>query len=332
MKEKSTILMINEENINQAIFEYANKKYGKQSKQLFQGYIDEFPEKDWELPDETWRNNFLAWLFFEKVLPQTGMTIAEEFAENTPDLSPEMKEKVLQMKNIFRSKFLVISKNGLVLKIKDMERGDVYNVKLLNESPVFPNSVITGRIHPFGDHYRFAGVFRMSISPLILDPEVLFCAYENGELKRIESIPLRQSSSLQSILNKYPYHWIDWMCKHYGLKERLKKEKIRAIENKIVNDLPQIISKLSEKSKKALTFCIKQGGVVKYGQLKDYDDDMDFFWKGEKSVSTIGMLRQKGLVVVGKMVFGNRQFKVAFIPVEIREGLKSLLSSKNVHP
>ncbi len=318
--------MIDEENVNQAIFEYADKKYGKRSKELFQRYIDEFPEKDLELPDETWRNNFLAWLFFEKALPETGMTIAEEFAKNTPDLSPEMKENVLQMKNIIRSRFLVISKKDLFLNIKDMNRKEVHKVKLHAPSPVSPNSVITGRIHPFGDHYRFAGVFLISNSPLILDPEVLIGAYENDELKRIESIPLRQSSSLQSILNKYPYHWIDWMSKHYGLKERLKKEKIRGIENKIVNDLPQIVLKLPEKSKEVLAFCIKQGGVVKYGQLKDYDDDMDFFWKEEKPVSTIGMLRQKGLMVVGKMVFGDRQFKVAFIPVEIREGLKSVLS------
>ncbi len=320
--------MIDEENVNQAIFEYADKKYGRQSKEQFQGYINEFPEKDWELPDETWLNNFLAWLFFEKVLPQTGMTIAEEFAKNTLDLSPEMKEKVLQMKNIIRSEFLVISKKGLFLKIKDMKRGNVYNVKLLNESHVYPNSVIRGRIHPFGDHYRLAGVFLISTSPLLLDPEVLIGAYENDELKRIESIPLRRSSSLQSMLNKYPYHWIDCICQHYGLKERLKKEKIQAIENKIVNDLPHIVLKLPEKSKEALAFCIEQGGVVKYGQLKDYDDDMDFFWKDEKPVSSIGMLRQKGLLVVGKMAFSDRQFKVAFIPIEIREGLKSILSPK----
>jgi hypothetical protein len=31
--------MIDEENVNQAIFEYADKKYGKQSKELFQRYI-----------------------------------------------------------------------------------------------------------------------------------------------------------------------------------------------------------------------------------------------------------------------------------------------------
>ncbi|CAG0978039.1 MAG: hypothetical protein MPEBLZ_04396 [Candidatus Methanoperedens nitroreducens] len=318
--------MINEENVNQAIFDYSNKKYGKRSKELFQRYVDEFPEKDVELPDEKWRNNFLAWLFFEKVLPETGMTIAEEFAKNTPDLSPEMRENVLQMKNIIRSRFIVISRKDLFLKIKDMEGNKIYKVKLHAPSPVYPNAVLTGRIHPFGDHYRFAGVFFMSTSPLILDPDILMSAYENDGLKKIESIPLRKGSSLQSIMNKYPAHWIDWMCKHYGLKERLKTEKVRAIENKIVNDLSQIVSELPEKSKEALAFCIKQGGFVKYGQLKDYDDDMDFFWKEGKTLSTIGLLRQKGLLVVGKMVFGERQFKVAFIPNELRDGLKVLLT------
>jgi hypothetical protein len=318
--------MITEENVNQAIFDYANQKYGKRSKELFQTYLDEFPEKDLELPEEAWNNNFLAWLFFEKVLPETGMTIAEEFAKNTPDLSPEMKKNVMQMKKVLRSRFLVISKKDLILKIKDMKTNEVYLVKLHAAGPVQPNNVITGRIHPFGDHYRFSSVFLISTSPLILDPDILMSAYENDGLKKIEIIPLRKGSSLQSIMNKYPSHWIDWMCKHYGLKERLKTEKIRAIETKIVNDLPQIVSNLPEKSKQALAYCIKEGGFVKYGQLKDFDDDMDFFWKEGKTLSTIGMLRQKGLLVVGKMVYGDRKFKVAFIPVEIRDGLRSILA------
>ena len=320
------IEMIDDENVNQAIFEYADKKYGKQSKELFQRYVDEFPEKDWNLPDETWHNNFLAWLLFEKVLPETGKTMAEEFAEHTPDLSQEIKEKVLQMKDVIRSDFIVISRNGLILKIKDQENNKYYNVKLRKESPaVPPNTLLTGRIHPFGEYYRFAGVFQMRTTPLILDPDIILSAMGGNELKRFESILLRQSSSIHSILNRYPYHWIDWMCKHYGLKERLKKEKIRGIENKIVNDLSQIVSELPEKSKEALLLCLKQGGVVKYGQLKDYDDEMDFFWKDEMPSSTIGALRQKGLFIVGKMNFGDRQFKVAFIPIEIRDLLHTIL-------
>lgn len=324
--------MIDEENVNQAIFEYANDKYGNQSEELFERYVNEFPEKNVEMPAEIWRNNFLAWLFFEKVLPKTGKTIAEEFAENTPELSPEMKENVLQMKNVLRSNFIAISKKGLFLKIKDRKSGDVYNVKLHAPTPISPNSAITGRIHPSGNHYRFSGVFQMSTSPLILDPDVIMGAYENDKLKNIESIPLRRGSSLKSILNKYPAHWIDWMRMHYDLEGGVKKDKVRRIEEKIVNDLPRIVLKLPDKSKEALALCIGQGGVVKYGKLKNYDDDMDFFWKEEKPVSAIGMLRQKGLMIVGKMVFGDRKFKVAFIPVEIREELKSLLSSEDVHP
>jgi hypothetical protein len=320
------VKMIDEENVNQAIFDYAEKKYGKRSEEMFSKYIDEFPEKDLDLPEELWSNNFLAWLFFEKVLPETGMTIAEEFAKDSHDLSPEMKENVLQMKNIIRSKFIVISKKDLFLNMKDMKTKKVYKVKLPAPSPVSPNNMITGRIHPFGDHYCFSSVFQISTFPLLLDPDILMSAYENDGLKKIESMPLRKGSSLQSIMNKYPAHWIDWMCKHYGLKERLKTEKVRAIENKIVNDLPQIVSKLPEKSKDALAFCIREGGFVKYGQLKDFDDDMDFFWKEGKILSTIGLLRQKGLLVVGKMVYGERQFKVAFIPVEIRDSLRSVLA------
>jgi hypothetical protein len=114
-----------------------------------------------------------------------------------------------------------------------MKENEIYNVKLHAPSPVYPNAVLTGRIHPFGDHYRFAGVFFVSTSPLILDPDILMSAYENDGLKKIESIQLRKGSSLQSILNKYPAHWIDWMSKHYGLKERLKKEKIQGIESRV---------------------------------------------------------------------------------------------------
>ena len=204
------------------------------------------------MPAEIWRNNFLAWLFFEKVHPKTGKTIAEEFAENTPELSPEMKENVLQMKNIIRSKFIVISKKGSFLKIKDVKKSAVYNVKILTKNPIYPNSVIDGRIYPSGDHYRFAGVFQVSTSPLILDPDVLFGAFENDKLKKIESIPLRRGSSLKSILNKYPAHWIDWMCMHYDLEGGVKRDKVRRIEAKIVNDLPRIVLELPDESKEAL--------------------------------------------------------------------------------
>ena len=144
-KNKDVVELIDEENVNQAILEYANREYDKKIDEMFDKYTDEFPEKDWELPDDMWVNNYLAWFLFEKVLPETDMTIAEEFAKNTPDLSPGMKENILQMRDIIRSRFLVISKRGLDLKVKNMEREEVYKVKLRAVSPVYPNSVITDR-------------------------------------------------------------------------------------------------------------------------------------------------------------------------------------------
>jgi len=71
-------MMIDEDDLPRAIFDYAMKKYDTQLEDMCEKYSGEFPEKDCELSDEEWFKNFLCWLFFEKVLPETGKTIAEE--------------------------------------------------------------------------------------------------------------------------------------------------------------------------------------------------------------------------------------------------------------
>ena len=53
--------------------------------------------------------------------------------------------------------------------------------------------------------------------------------------------------------------------------------------------------------------------------------ELGFFWEKQSHMSTIGELRQKGLLFVGKMGFGDRNYKIAFIPIEIRDDLKDLL-------
>lgn len=320
--------MINQNNFLQKILEYAIEKYGEKLNELFQKYGDDFPEKDWELPEQTWKNNFITWFLCEKVLPETGKTIAEEFAENTPELDPEMKENFRQMKNPIRSEFLVISREGQILEVKDMKHKNAYyTIRLHIKSPIYPTSVIIGRIHPFGKYYHIAGVFKIAHPSFIFDPDVLMSYFMKEKMNLVESIQLKPNSSFQSILMKYPSHWIDWMCKHYNVKERFKKEKVLAIVNKILNDLPQIVSQLPETSKEILIYCLKNDGIAKYNLiLKKFnsDDDTDFFWEKDFT-SPLGILRQKGLVIVGKMMFGSKQFKVAFIPFEIREKLKYVL-------
>lgn len=321
--------MLDENNIPQAIFEYATEKYGKRSQELFEKYLDEFPERNWELDEDAWRKNFLCWLFYEKILPETGKTIAEEFAEQSDELTPQMKKNVLQMRNMIRSKFVVISEKGNMIKMKDMKSKIIYDVKRNpGNSQLYPNTMVTGRIHPFGDHYRVTGFLLLETNPLILDPDILMNAYEIDQVERFENIQLRKSSTFQSVMNKYPSHWIDSMCNEYHIKQKVKKDKIRAIENILLSDLSRIIQGLPLKCKDVLQLCLQNGGFVKYGLLKDYDDELGFFWEKQSCKSTVGELRQKGLLFVGKMGFGDRNYKIAFIPVEIRDDLKGVLVSK----
>jgi len=318
--------MIDEDDLPQAIFDYTMTKYAKRSRELSERYVEEFPEKDWDLPDEAWQKNFLCWLFYEKVLPETGKTIAEEFAEQSTELTPEMKKNVLQMRNMIRSKFVVISGKGDMVKMKDMKSKVTYDVKRYpGNSRLHPNTMVTGRIHPFGDHYRITGFLLLETTPLILDSDILLHAFENAQVERFENIQLRKSSTFQSVMNKYPSHWVDSMCEYYAIKQRMKKDKICAIENKLTSDLPKIINDLPEKCKEVLQLCMKNGGFVKYGMLKGYDDGIGFFWEKQSTMSTVGKLRQKGLLFVGKMGFGDRNYKIAFIPIEIRDDLKDLL-------
>ena len=321
--------MIDEDDVPQAIYDYAMEKYAKQSQELSEKYVEEFPEKNWDLPDEAWQTNFLCWLFYEKVLPETGKTIAEEFAEQSTELTREMKKNILQMRNVIRSKFVVISEKGDFIKMKDMKSNILYKVKKSSgNSMVHPNTMVNGRIHLFGDHYRTTGFLLIRTTPLILDPDILMHAYENDQIKRFENVQLRKKSTFKSVMNKYPSHWVDSMCEYYAIHQRVKKEKIRAIENKLLSDLPTIIQDLPKKGKAVLQLCIENGGFVKYGMLKNYDDDLGFFWEKQSDTSTIGELRQKGLLFVGKMGFGDRNYKIAFIPIEIRDDLKNLFVSK----
>lgn len=317
--------MIDSDDIPTEIFDYATKKYSHRAQEFFDAYVDEFPEKDWDLPDQSWKNNYLSWLFYEKPLPETGMTIAEEFAEQSNEITSEMKKNIQTMRNMIRSEFVVLSVKNQIVKLKDTRSAMIYTVERDKESEqLSPNMLIIGRIYPFGKYYRTTGIFLVKTSPLILDPGVLIHAFEDDQIKRFEDIQLRKSSTFQSIMKKYPAHWINWMSDHYRVDQNLKKDKIKDIERKLLSDLPSIVLHLSNEAKEILVYCMQNNGVVKYGKLKKYDDAFSFFWNEESVDSPIGELRQKALLFVGKMRFNERNYKVAFIPNEIRGLLKDI--------
>ena len=143
------VITINEDDLPQSIFDYSIKKYDGQIGEMCKRDVEEFPEKDCDLPNGAWHKNFLCWLFFEKVLPETGKTIAEEFAEQSTDLTPEMKKNAQRMRNIIRSHFLVISEKGTMGQFKDIHNKKIYDVKRYIGGPRYsPNTIVTGRIFP----------------------------------------------------------------------------------------------------------------------------------------------------------------------------------------
>lgn len=257
----------------------------------------------------------------EKKLPDTGKTIVDEFVCENPGLNEEMKQKLLSMKNVIRSEFVVISKKGLDIALKDRKTNNKYPVKLYSNIPgVGRNTLLIGRIHPFGSYYRFAGAFMIYNSPMILDPDIMMNAFEERSIEQAENIVLAPYTKLTAILNKYPFQWVDGICEEIGINLKERKDiKVKLIAAKLQNNMGEIIANLPQKSKEALKVIFDNGGFVQYGKLKEYDGKIPFWWSEDPPKSTIGILRLRGIVAVGKMPIAGRMYKAALIPRDIRE-------------
>lgn len=319
--------MINVTNFKQVLFDYAYEKYGERFREFHDTFYDEFPYKYEGLSADLYIKNFVDWLMFEKVLPDTGKTIVEEFVSEHPDLDEEIKQNLLQTADVVSSRFVVLSKKQHNLKIKDQNTKKVYNVVLgPNDTSIGINSLVTGRIHPFGDLFRFLGIYFVQNSPFIWDTGVLMEQFNSGKIKDAEEIVLSTNSKLTAILNKYPSQWVDGICEELSLDSKGKKnEKVKMIDSKIKSDLSSIVNAIPKKSKQSLKLVLDNDGYVKYGNLKDYDDEITFWWKDEPPTSTIGILRLNALLTVGKMPMSGRMYKVALIPADIRDELENLL-------
>jgi hypothetical protein len=321
--------MIDENNFKQALFDYTIEKYGERLKEFYEKFSAEFPEREEELDEEFYFKNFLDWLMIEKVLPEKGKTILEEFVESHPELENGMKEKMLGMKNVIRSEFEVLSKEGKHLLLKDKVSGKEYRVKLDSDTPLLEKgSIITGRIHPFGDCFRFAGIFRvMSLQiPFFPSVENLMKMYEADRISDAEKIVLYENSRLTAILNKYPFQWVDGICKALSIDTHGKKDdKVKAIASKLQSSISDVVKKLPENSKKALRLVLEKGGFVKRGMLKDFNNEIGLWWNEYPPNSDIGILRLNGLLAIGRMPMSGRMYSVALIPFDLRELLKKNL-------
>ena len=310
------------------LYDYCAQKYSKTEMTQFINQLEnEVPYHIEGMDTNEFIRSFMDWFVLEKTMPEIGTKLTESYVEEHPELDEETKQKILNTKNIIVSEFVVIAKDGLNLKLKDRKNGNYYNIVQISNNPqIQANALILGRIFPWGQRYRFAGVMALAHTPMILDPDIVMHHYERKEIERAESIIISPSTKITPILNKYPSPWVDGICEALSLNTGGRKsEKVKDIVDKLVTNLSTIISKLSKKSKEALTFILNNGCFVKYSLLKDYDDDISWWWNNHPKKSTIGLLRLYGLIVVGKMPQGTKLYKTALIPKELQEKIRSVI-------
>ncbi len=319
-------------NFKQRLFEFFEENYLARTQPIFDDLLEEFPYDNSGFNDEFCMKNFIDWLMIEKPLPDSGKTIVEEFVEAHPEFPDNIKANYLQMKNIIYSKFKFISKETNPALLKDIETNKTYRVYLWSEISKIPSdTIMEGRIHPFGENYYFAGIVRHEVkNPFItnLDFEGLLGGMEIDMINRVEKKTIYSNSTLMNILNKYPAEWINGICKSLSIKPLAKKEeRIPQIKNKMDGSFNEIIDKLPEECKYILKLIIKREGFVRYNLLNDYDDDMSYWWTSHPPKSEIGILRYNGLLTVGKLPLNGKMYKVALIPADIREKVKKHFES-----
>ncbi|RLG14324.1 MAG: hypothetical protein DRN71_03265 [Candidatus Nanohalarchaeota archaeon] len=319
---------INEYNFKQVLFEYTTEKYEDKAKEFVDKYMHNYPYYDDNFDDEIQFKNFIDWFMLEQPLPHSGKTIVEEYVEDHPDLDKNMKQRLLDMKKVIRSEFLVISKKGRHLKLKDKSTNIVYDALSRIDNPNHcSGATMTGRIHKFGSNYMLTGVYLIRIPhPLVADPDMIMGMFEEGRIKDSENITLSPTTKSTAIYNKYPSNWVDGICKALSISTKDKKSnKAKQIASYLHESIAGILEKLPSESKDALKLILDKGGYVKYGALKNYDDGMSFFWVEHPPQSAIGILRLHGLLTVGKLPMNGRMNRIALIPHDLREILDAHL-------
>lgn len=170
---------------------------------------------------------------------------------------------------------------------------------------------------------------------LLITPDIMMDYLTSGWRKEQESKPININTKLSAALNKCPAHWVNGICINLGLDPkslRKRRAKVQAVVGHLTDPqkLRAVLESLPPESREALDYVLAKGGWVKIGPLTrrfGAQDDVGWFWsETEPPTSTLGRLRVRGLLFVGKAGIGGRNYTVAVIPKELREPLAELLS------
>jgi hypothetical protein len=331
---------VTEDNLLQNLVDYTEWKYSDEIK-------NSIDECTWDLEfdsDEFVYKQLLSWFIFERINPNTGKTILDEYIEfiSTDPNNRILIGKLLSMREIISDNFRIIDrkKDNNMIVLKGLSNQKKYIVKIPPEQieQYILGRLVMAKIFPWENYYRFAGITKIKVyndnkknfPKGVITPEEMVEQiqdyFEQRFVKDAELITISQRSTLSGMLNKFPYWWIDGISASLLLnKKGKKKEKVKRIIQVLVNSqrLNDLVNNtLPKDSQQALLFIKERGGVVKYKEIiKKYTDDTNFSWEKDPPNSPIGLLRRHGLVIVGRMLINNRFYKVILIPKEILEKL-----------
>jgi hypothetical protein len=284
----------------------------------------------------------LCWYLYDRIDPVTKRTPLRTFADREVS-DPVLREHLLKMEHPSWGKYLVLGvKNGL-LEIEDRTTG----ARLLAWTTpstlglARPGWTVRAAVQPWGPHWRLNGIVTFTesedaaLARLGIMPSNMMNSFRQGLerdwVAKVDKMILRDSSTLQSVLNKYPAPWIDGICKSLGSRPRGRKEgKVKLILSELApSSLGNVVSSLPKESREALSLLLERGGSANLGALqKRFSTDVGWWWDEEPPSSPFGVLRSCGLVIVGRMAGpGGKLYRVAMVPKELREPLAELIEN-----
>lgn len=326
---------VTEENCIETFFDYAAEKYER----LAYGFRERCPYRVKGLNNEFAYKQVMSWFLTEVRIPGTGKTALEEFVERlVRERNPELAEKMLRMGKVIRGRLLILGRKDGILTVRDENTSITYRVMASSENvdQYIPGRRVVGRIYPWGEYYKFAGIITIEMSDEelakyhgFITPEFVTKWYDKEILKRGEEIVLTLDHRLSVILNNMPSELINGICTYLKISKRGRKGmKVKRIVSVLNSEhIEGVLDSLNEESLEALHMVINnEGGFTKYGKLnRRFEDDTSIFWEKNPPRSPLGLLRLHGLLVVGRMYMQGRFYRVALIPADIRQRIRDYL-------
>jgi len=150
-----------------------------------------------------------------------------------------------------------------------------------------------------------------------------------------ESKPLATDTHIGVAVRKLPAQWTRAVCEALSLpvSNRDVERKAAITQYRLLpHSGEETWGKLPELSRRMVAWLVlERGGFSTVRELYDEfgaDDDFSYYWnKGELPTTALGLLRLHGIVFKGWTASETGRVKVAVVPLELRESLRSLALS-----